>query len=146
VHGNSWKEIMRLAFRYLDNDSDGVLSPKDLVTHLVPSSADAAAHADAWSAAHLWVSRWCNHGRTSERNGTAGLYSVSSGGLSHANFRAALLASPKDSLNTLSDNMDFLGQDVWEGEPDLALHHSGSNTGREEELCSWGDLWARGKN
>ena len=34
---------------------------------------------------------------------------------------------------------DFLGQDVWEGEPDFSLHHSGLSTGREEELCSWGE-------
>jgi len=137
VDSSSWAEVLRLAFRYLDSDDDGVLSPKDLVTHLVTQTADTAAHADAWSAAHLWVSRWCHQGGPP---GSAGLPSGSSGGLSLPNFRAALLAAHRAS-NSLGENIDRLGEDGYEGE----LQPGGASTFREEELCGWSDVWAHGR-
>merc|ERR1712023_55231 len=103
AESNAWMEVMRLAFRYLDCDDDGVLSPKDIVTHLVSTSADAGAHADAWSAAPLWVARWCKRG----------LRAANSGGLLPANFRAALLASPEDSAQ-LGEGIDQLDDEGCE--------------------------------
>jgi hypothetical protein len=131
-----WNEVLRLSFRYLDNDDDGILSPKDLVSHLVSQpqadARDTAAHADAWSAAHLWVSRWCYY----NGNGLSTVNRAASGGLTPANFRAALLACHQGD----NSRMDQLSEDGFEGD-DLPVLPT-SITGREEEeLCGWGDMW-----
>lgn len=48
-----WPEVLRLAFRYLDVNGDGVLSASDITSHLVPLSLG-----DARSAARQWVAQW----------------------------------------------------------------------------------------
>lgn len=48
----AWPEILRLAFCYLDIDSDGFLSEKDLATHVNTNPCDAAHETQDW------VARW----------------------------------------------------------------------------------------
>jgi hypothetical protein len=133
AESSCWIEVLRLSFRYLDSDDDGILTPKDLVSHLVsqPQAGDTAAHADAWSAAHLWVSRWCyvNGPGLNAVNRTA------SGGLTPANFRGALLSSQGDS-----SRIDQLSEDGFEGD-DLPVLPTGISGREEEELCGWSDMW-----
>lgn len=135
VDNSAWSEVLRLAFRYLDSDDDGILSPKDMVTHLVILGTDTAAHADAWSAAHLWVSRWCNHGEATTPR---------SSGLSPAHFRAAVLSSHEvlQSSARLGQGIDHTSD--LEGDADFSMQGVGSSILPEEELCGWKDVWSRG--
>jgi len=140
-HGqSSWAEVLRLSFRYLDVDNDGVLSPKDLVSHLVPPGLDAAAHADAWSAAHLWVSRWGKSHTHSQGPRSAGL-----AGLDPASFRFALISTPRAD-SSLGDGFDQHSDDAYEGEPSFELRRAGVAMGsrEEEEFCGWQDLFPAG--
>lgn len=135
----AWAEVLRLSFRYLDVDNDGVLSPKDLVSHLVSPGADAGAHSDAWSAAHLWVARWAKPHAKSQGPRSAGL-----AGLDPTNFRSALLASPRaDSSRALGDGVDQLVEEGYEGEANFELRRSGlaGRSRDEEEFCGWGDMF-----
>jgi len=91
----AWAEVMRLAFRYLDVDCDGVLSPQDLVCHLVSSAMDGNVYADAWSAATVWVARWGQEDDMATAAGSGDRYQCA--GLGPSGFRAALLASPPES-------------------------------------------------
>jgi len=142
---NAWPEVLRLAFRYLDNDDDGILSPQDIVKHLVPLGVDAAVHADAWSAAHLWVSRWTGPAADAAPSSAHGCgralgpRSTGLAGLGPAHFRSALLASSADSSWMLSRTMDQYGEEV-ETAPGLNLLRR-AGLGAEEELCGWGDFW-----
>jgi hypothetical protein len=135
LEGDAWSEVLRLAFRYLDDDDDGILSPKDLVTHLgnPAPTTDAAAHADVWSTVHIWVSRWVrSHGPVG--NNLVG------GGLTQSSFKAALLASHRDPNRSNGDNMDFFEEDGAEGD-DRAVVGGVLNGRDEEELCHWSDMW-----
>lgn len=91
VSNSSWSEILRLAFRYLDLDNDGLLGPQDIVAHLVLPGVEAADHADAWSAAHLWVARW-------------GIPGSSGTGVDGPSFRAALLAAHREADSQAFDD------------------------------------------
>jgi len=46
----AWADVLRLAFRYLDGDGDGVLSVPDLSRHIVSDDADKVST--------LWLLRW----------------------------------------------------------------------------------------
>lgn len=48
-----WPEVVRLAFRYLDVNGDGILCPNDISSHLVP-----LALGDARAAAQHWITQW----------------------------------------------------------------------------------------
>merc|ERR1719336_2613951 len=64
----SWADIVRLAFQYLDLDADGLLSPQDLVGHIVRATLGEAeesicqegtpAGSTEWVMSCRWVSRW----------------------------------------------------------------------------------------
>merc|ERR1712107_319739 len=61
--GAAWDEVLRLAFRYLDADRDGLLSAEDLAANLTNPEADMGikaarlSYADALTMARVWVAR-----------------------------------------------------------------------------------------
>eukprot|EP00812_Abedinium_dasypus_P001657 NODE_1199_length_1213_cov_418.662349.p1 GENE.NODE_1199_length_1213_cov_418.662349~~NODE_1199_length_1213_cov_418.662349.p1 ORF type:complete len:285 (+),score=68.58 NODE_1199_length_1213_cov_418.662349:3-857(+) len=85
--GAVFAEVLRLAFRYLDDDDDGILSAQDLFSHLAPPTPDTKSAADARSAVKAWIARWGN--------------SRARAGIAPQGFRTAILtrgahASPDD--------------------------------------------------
>jgi len=63
--GAVWNDVMRLAFRYLDGDNDGVLSIGDVAQHLVGEDVD--------NFAKLWISKWSYHQEAQLVHTTCGL-------------------------------------------------------------------------
>jgi len=139
-----WSEVGRLAFRYLDVDGDGLLSPQDLVSHLASStslspsslqllSSKSAAVApgdvvhDALAAVNLWVSRW-----SYDETPTIG-NEVHHCGIGPQGFRAAMAASPPMWRNSEPD----LDDDFCDGSRDKGLESWHSSDG---EFCSWSDI------
>jgi len=93
----AWPEVVRLAFSYIDLDGDGLLSVKDIASHLAVGSEDPADRMDAWVAASAWATHWSQQGDASDAgiarstcNGTPCL----GNGLSPDNFHNALIAGP----------------------------------------------------
>lgn len=94
---SAWPEVLRLAFSYIDLDGDGVLSVKDISSHLAVGSEDPADRMDAWVAASAWVIHWSQQGDAldvgiarptcigTQHHGT---------GLSSHSFQNALIAGP----------------------------------------------------
>jgi len=79
-HTNTaWADVLRLAFRYLDFDVDGVLGITDLTRHIVGDDAEKMSG--------LWLLRWQGAPQTSKSSGLAGM---STAGISFADFRLAL--------------------------------------------------------
>lgn len=74
----AWTDVIRLAFRYLDLDGDGLLGAADLSTHVLGEN-----HLDITDAALMWVIRW-------QREGEVSPPSTFAHGLSFSNFRAVL--------------------------------------------------------
>jgi len=73
--GGAWPEIMRLAFAYLDSDSDGLLSVRDLTSHFTCCTLGAEDEVGTFDqdsqaakdVARRWVSRWeGGYGHTTE--------------------------------------------------------------------------------
>merc|ERR1712150_400862 len=90
----AWPEVVRLAFRYLDCNGDGVLCPQDVVSHLVVTgyNRDEEEEGDAASGgiyltARGWVARWMPAASANEQEV----------GLRPDHFRAVLLSSPAPS-------------------------------------------------
>jgi serine/threonine protein kinase len=83
----AWMDPLRLAFCYLDVDTDGVVSAQDLSQHIVfQTDADEG---EALKLAEKWVQRWSQGGANNSGNGsTAG-----SAGLSFLALKWALSAS-----------------------------------------------------
>lgn len=73
-----WADILRLAFRYLDADQDGLLGVADLSRHVCSGS-----NVDATDATLVWVLRW-------QKEGQMAAPSQIAHGLSLSNFRAAM--------------------------------------------------------
>jgi hypothetical protein len=80
--GKAWEQMILLAFRYIDVDSDGLLGTKDLARHLcidarslgsassgARSSIFATTSDQALAAANVWITRW----RSSRRERTLGI-------------------------------------------------------------------------
>lgn len=121
----AWAEVLRLAFRYLDLDDDGVLSPEDLKGHLVTKVADATAEKTALSCIRGWVAKW----------GTFTLRQNE--GLSPDSFRKALVTSTQVvnialRASPVGDDNEF----ETEVEPGFGPGHNS----RVEELCTWSDI------
>mmetsp|Transcript_68549 Transcript_68549/g.135507 ORF Transcript_68549/g.135507 Transcript_68549/m.135507 type:complete len:638 (+) Transcript_68549:94-2007(+) len=87
-----WPEVVRLAFRYLDVNGDGVLCPADVSSHLVPF-----ALGDARTAAQYWVTQW-----------SSGLLDGVEG-LELRDLCAALLASARKDTDETNDSLG-----MWE--------------------------------
>jgi serine/threonine protein kinase len=87
----AWDEVLKLAFRYLDVDENGVLDAQDIASHLAGASGMSllvtGESEKAQSAVDLWIKRWRSD--------------PSSKILRHLDLRSALLASgPGDSGRT----------------------------------------------
>ena len=58
----AWDEVLKLAFRYLDVDENGVLDTQDIASHLAGASGMSllatGESEKARSAAKLWIKRW----------------------------------------------------------------------------------------
>mmetsp|Transcript_31415 Transcript_31415/g.73344 ORF Transcript_31415/g.73344 Transcript_31415/m.73344 type:complete len:664 (+) Transcript_31415:83-2074(+) len=140
----AWTEVLRLAFRYLDVDNDGLLSPKDLIVHLVvedPAALDDVK-SEPWLAANLWVSRWA---RNPDSMSVAP--EKEAAGLTPANFRSALLASHRNGSavfdEDVTEDLEDGDNEDWADIPGLtpsrraARGHRGRF--RDEAVCgAWG--------
>lgn len=69
-----WADVLRLAFEYLDKDSDGFLGQEDIMQHLVGD--------DAKEAAAFWLFKW--------RRTRDGMLRCTAGGLGFTDFCGAL--------------------------------------------------------
>merc|ERR1712226_1591929 len=56
----SWADVMHLAFRYLDVDSDGVLGPQDLQAHVQDGDKEQVQR---------WISKWRRSQFTEQSHG-----------------------------------------------------------------------------
>lgn len=70
----AWVDVLRIGFRYIDLDADGVLSMADLMRHVVGDEAEKTCG--------LWLLRWQNSPQTLVGDGQPGL--------SFADFRMSL--------------------------------------------------------
>mmetsp|Transcript_406 Transcript_406/g.1387 ORF Transcript_406/g.1387 Transcript_406/m.1387 type:complete len:653 (-) Transcript_406:125-2083(-) len=131
----SFTEVLRLAFRYLDLDNDGELSPKDLVAHLLVEDASQIAdmESDAWSLSRLLVARW-SHSDRSSRQAT---------GLTPIDFRAALMAAHRHGSaifdEDVTEDLEDGNHEDWADIPGLSASRRSSARGkgkfREEAVC-----------
>lgn len=151
---SAWAEVLRLAFAYLDIDSDGLLTAPDIIKHLVDSGRDAfngnpSSNTVAWSIACRWIGRWQNSG-----NGDASRSAESDGyneGLTLACFRSALLSCHQnDQIFEAFDAplVSTTGFYVPETE-NASIHPSFSRVtagphDHDEEEINWTDLVSRG--
>jgi len=107
---STWNEVVRLAFRYLDCDADGLLSPRDLASHAGTAERDGGDAMrpanDVLVAAKVWVSKWQEQGSSSQVFGHGELSSSMRGsgvrqnteGISITAFRVALSSSAESDL------------------------------------------------
>lgn len=158
---SAWSELLRLAFSYLDLDSDGVLGPQDLVCHLAsqapvaiieePADAGAVVHSDAWATASRWVSRWQHSDAlaTATAMGDLGA-NCDHAGVALAGFRVALLASHYNDAMfepfeaSLESTLGlFSDEDPPVSQPSFTHVMAGPHDHEEEEI-TWTDLMSRG--
>jgi len=130
----SFTEVLRLAFRYLDLDNDGVLTPKDLVAHLIVEDPSQLAdmQSDAWSLSSLLVARWSH----SERSSRQGL------GLTPMDFRSALMAAHRNGSaifdEDVTEDLEDGNHEDWADIPGLSASRRsarGKGKFREEAVC-----------
>jgi len=153
---SAWAEVLRLAFSYLDVDGDGVLSARDITSHLSSAAGGPAGNSAAspnsemWSSACRWISRWQGAG---ESKASQGEESAADGtGLGLACFRAVLLASqandnifeafeaPLASVNGAYAPVEISMQENIH--PSFSRVTAGPHDHEEEEI-NWTDLMAR---
>jgi len=124
----AFAEVVRLAFFYLDLDGDGLLSPQDLVSHIVSVSGgngSEKARAAAVVMACRWVVRWQDP--LSDPAVTDRGYS----GLPFGAFQEALLASHEFDDRKLVD----AGEGEKQGRP------AGATAGGTAKGASAGHAW-----
>lgn len=155
---NAWSEVLRLAFSYLDVDGDGVLSPRDLASHLAmspmvmetPGSPAITTNTDGWSAACRWIARW--QGLQESQVSMSLSNARDNIGVELPNFRAALLASHcNDALfeafeaPLASANGFYLNEteNTSNIHPSFSRVTAGPHDHDEEEI-NWTDLVSRG--
>jgi len=105
---DGWGEVVRLAFSYLDVDSDGLLTAHDLASHIAlqpagtgeapTGAAVATIDSDALAVARTWVARWQVYD-TPPRASAA----KKSAGLKIGCFRAMLVARPQHDEDSESE-------------------------------------------
>merc|ERR1719162_2429618 len=71
----AWADVLRLAFRYMDFDVDGVLGAQDLTRHVLGDDAEKIGS--------LWLMRWQGAPQSAQSPATKG-------GISFADYRLAL--------------------------------------------------------
>jgi len=151
---SAWAEVLRLAFSYLDLDADGVLSARDLMTHVmtplevtpeVPcpgmggeSPAHGANSSEALASACHWVARWHSVDQAHR-----------SRGISLESFRIALMSS-HSSDNIFGsyhlEGMSAPGEMFMDEKPPPSFSHifPGMQEQDEEEI-SWADFTSRSR-
>mmetsp|Transcript_51147 Transcript_51147/g.79966 ORF Transcript_51147/g.79966 Transcript_51147/m.79966 type:complete len:654 (+) Transcript_51147:84-2045(+) len=154
---SAWAEVLRLAFAYLDIDSDGLLTAADISRHLVDGSRDipngtASPNSVAWATSCRWIGRWQNAGNNDHSDTSRSHENEGYGeGLTLACFRAALLASHQNDQifeafeAPLASTTGFY---VPEAE-NASIHPSFSRVtagphDHDEEEINWTDLVSRG--
>jgi hypothetical protein len=160
---SAWAEVLRLAFSYLDVDSDGVLSAHDIGMHVLMGGGRTAATSEnpaggvsmeALSIGRRWISRW-KAGNELQRDSRCQENDPNSEGLNMACFRAALLASQaNDSIFEAFDAplASAMANDLYGHEtenPNVHPSFSRVTAGpheQEEEEINWTDLMSRGTN
>jgi len=145
---SSWTEILRLAFCYLDVDSDGMLSARDLAAHLTPPGAQNV-NGDVWAVACRWLSAWQSEG---DSRASRGNESADGGeGLGWQSFRTMVLAShANDSVFEAFDaplasatTAFYMPEESGNIHPSFSRVTAGPHDHDEEEI-NWTDLLMRG--